>query len=363
MSSRPDTRRVEIVVPARTILGLLAAVGLSWAFLAARDAILLVFVALFLALVLDTPTAWLQRRWRLRRGDAAALMLLLVVVVGGALAALFVTPLVGAVRDLIEDLPQIVERVRESSLFEQLDRRGGLGQELQQRAEALAVELPAKLGDVLMLGGKVFGAGLTLVTLGFMTLFLLVDLPNLSASLRSVLFPQTARRVAGIQGRITHTIGRYAVGAVAIAAIAGAVQGTAAWLLGAPFPLALGILAGVLGLVPQVGATIAAVILALVTLSAGVPEALAMAAVCVGYQQLENVLFAPTIQGKAAEISGFFVIASVVVGASLLGVVGALVAVPLTASIQIVVRELTAARRAAVERAESALALPADDPG
>ncbi len=351
MGERPDTRRVEIVVPARTIVALFAAVALGWALLEARDAILLVFVAFFLALVLDTPTRWLERRWRLRRGNAAALVLFLVVVVLGVLSALFITPLVGAVRDLIQDLPGIVERIRESDLFQRLDARADIGDDLQRRAEEVAGALPAQLGDVLTLGGKVFGAGFTLFTLGFMTLFLLVDLPNVSASVRGLLYPRSARRVAAMESRITATIGRYAVGAVAIAAIAGAIQGTAAWLLGAPFALALGILAGMLGLVPQVGATIAAVVLSLVTLSAGIPEALGMAAVCVAYQQLENVLLGPTIQGKAAEISGFLVIASVVIGASLLGVVGALVAVPLAASIQIVVRELTAARRAAIELA------------
>jgi predicted PurR-regulated permease PerM len=132
------------------------------------------------------------------------------------------------------------------------------------------------------------------------------------------------------------------------------VQGTAAALLGAPFALALGIIAGLLGLIPQVGATLAAIILSLVTLTVGWPQALVMLAVCLVYQQVENYVLQPTIQGRAADVSGFVVIASVVLGASLLGVVGALIAVPVAASIQIVVRELTAERRAAVARARAA---------
>ena len=81
-----------------------------------------------------------------------------------------------------------------------------------------------------------------------------------------------------------------------------------------------------------------------------------MLTVCIVYQQVENYVLQPTIQGRAADISGFFVIASVIVGAALLGVVGALIAVPLTASAQIVVRELTAERRAAVALAHAATA-------
>ena len=187
-----------------------------------------------------------------------------------------------------------------------------------------------------------------------MTLFLVIDLPNLSRSLHSVLFPRDSSRMLMLEERITRTIGRYAIGAMVIAGIAGTVQGTAAWLLGVPFALALGIVAGLLGLIPQIGATFAAVILSLVALTQGLPQALVMLAVCIGYQQVENYVLQPTIQGRAAEISGFFVIASVIVGAALLGVVGALIAVPLTASAQIVIRELTAERRAAVALAHAA---------
>jgi predicted PurR-regulated permease PerM len=191
-----------------------------------------------------------------------------------------------------------------------------------------------------------------------MTLFLVIDLPNLSRSLHTLLYPRESARTAVLEERITRTIGRYALGAVAIAVIAGTVQGTAAWIIGVPFALALGIIAGLLGLIPQVGATLAAVVLSLVALTQGVPQALIMLAVCVGYQQFENYVLQPTIQGRAADISGFFVIASVILGAALLGVVGALIAVPLTASAQIVIRELTAERRAAVALAHAAVPTP-----
>jgi predicted PurR-regulated permease PerM len=251
-------------------------------------------------------------------------------------------------------LPSIVERIRASDLFQELDERTNLGEELQKRAETLAADLPSKLGDAFEVGGRIFGFGLGALSITFMTLFLVIELPNLSRSLHSVLFPRESHRIEMLEERITRTIGRYALGAMVIAMIAGTVQGTAAWLLGVPFALALGIIAGLLGLIPQVGATIAAVVLSLVALTVGIPQALIMLAVCIGYQQLENYVLQPTIQGRAADISGFFVIASVIVGAALLGVVGALIAVPLVASAQIVIRELTAERRAAVALAHAA---------
>jgi predicted PurR-regulated permease PerM len=353
-SEEPSTKRVEITISARTTATILGTIAFVWAFLEARQAVLWIFIALFLAIVLSTPVTWLAERRGMKRGNAALLVVL--GVVGGlvVLAYLLVSPFVGAIRDLIEDLPGIVERIRGSELFQEIDRRTDLGAELQQRAESLAADLPSKLGDAFQVGGRIFGFGLGALSITFMTLFLVIELPNLSRSLHSVLFPGESARVGLLEDRITRTIGRYALGAIAIAMIAGTVQGTAAWLLGVPFALALGIIAGLLGLIPQVGATIAAIVLSLVALTQGVPQALIMLVVCVAYQQVENYVLQPTIQGRAAEISGFFVIASVIVGASLLGIVGALLAVPLVASAQIVIRELTAERRAAVARAHAA---------
>lgn len=350
----PPTKRVEITISWRTLLLIGGAFAFAWAFIAVRQAVLWIFIALFLAIVLDTPVSWLQERLRMKRGSAAVLVVFGLVGFLTMLGALLVTPFVGAVRDLIEDLPNIVDRIRASNVFQRLDRRTDVGEKLQERAQDLATELPTKLGDVFAVGGKVFGFGLGALSITFMTLFLVIDLPKLSDSLRSILFPRAASRVSMLEERITRTIGRYAIGAVAIAAIAGTIQGSAAYLLGAPFALALGIIAGLLGLIPQVGATIAAVVLSLVTLTEGVPQALLMLGICIGYQQVENYLLQPTIQGRAADVSGFAVIASVIVGAELLGVVGALIAVPLTASIQIVIRELTAERRAAVAMAHAA---------
>ena len=359
----PQPKRVEITISTRTLVTILGTIAVVWAFIAARQAVLWIFIALFLAIVLTTPVTWLEERRGMKRGSAAILVVLGLAVMLGLIGYLLVSPFVGAVRDLIEDLPSIVERIRASELFQDLDRRTNLGEELQTRAESLAADLPSKLGDAFAVGGRIFGFGLGALSIAFMTLFLVIELPNLSRSLHSILFPKQSTQMVMLEDRITRTIGRYAIGAIVIAFIAGTVQGTAAWLLGVPFALALGIVAGLLGLIPQVGATIAAVVLSLVALTQGVPQALIMLAVCIGYQQLENYVLQPTIQGRAADISGFFVIASVIVGAALLGVVGALIAVPLVASAQIVIRELTAERRAAVALAQAATPPPGGSSG
>ena len=137
--------------------------------------------------------------------------------------------------------------------------------------------------------------------------------------------------------------------------IAGTVQGTTAWILGSSYALALGLIAGFFDLIPNIGATIAGFILTVVLLAEeGLTAALIMLAVVLVYQQVENNLLTPTIQGKATNISGFFVITGVTVFGALLGVLGALIAVPVVASLQIVAQELTKDRRERMAAAKAA---------
>jgi predicted PurR-regulated permease PerM len=138
------------------------------------------------------------------------------------------------------------------------------------------------------------------------------------------------------------------LGNIAISIICGVIYGVSCWLLGTPFPVVMGVIAGLLDLIPMVGATIAGTILVLATLTQGLTPALIMLGIVLVYQQFENYVLQPTILGKAADVSGFFVIVSVMIFGALLGVVGAIIAVPIIASIQIVVKELTAGRRAAM---------------
>jgi predicted PurR-regulated permease PerM len=139
---------------------------------------------------------------------------------------------------------------------------------------------------------------------------------------------------------------------VIIAAIAGTTQGLVAWLLGSSFALGLGVIAGLLDMIPNIGATIAGFILVpALWAEEGIAAALIMLVVLLVYQQVENNVLTPKIQGKAVNLSGFFIIVAVTLFGALLGVLGALTAVPLAATVQIFVQELTKARREKVAAA------------
>jgi putative heme transporter len=126
-------------------------------------------------------------------------------------------------------------------------------------------------------------------------------------------------------------------------------------LLGSSFALALGVIAGLLDMIPNLGATIAGFILVpAIWAEEGLAAALVMLAVVLVYQQVENNVLTPKIQGRAVNLSGFFIIVAVTLFGALLGVLGALTAVPLAAMVQIVVQELTKARRERLAEARAA---------
>ena len=128
--------------------------------------------------------------------------------------------------------------------------------------------------------------------------------------------------------------------------VAGTVAGLSAWAFGLPFPIVLAVMTGFLDLIPQVGATIAGVSLVAVALTVSTPAAIAMAIIQVIYQQVENYIVYPIVYRQAVELSGFTTIVSVLIAGSILGVVGAILAVPFAAGIKTVLHEAGAPRRA-----------------
>jgi predicted PurR-regulated permease PerM len=144
------------------------------------------------------------------------------------------------------------------------------------------------------------------------------------------------------------------LGNLGISVICATVYGVTAVILGLPYPLALALIAGILDLIPNIGALLAGIIIGIVALSVSLGALIAFVIVIVVYQQVENYVLQPTIIGKAANVSGFVVIVSVLVFGSLFGVIGAIIGVPIAAMIEILLEEATAARRTRIAAADAA---------
>jgi predicted PurR-regulated permease PerM len=351
-----EPRRVELLLPVRTIVLVGIAIALMAAFAAIGSTFLVVFIGIFLAFVFEYPVRFVMEKTGLSRGLAATVTVLGTALAVVALMLLLLVPLVGSVRDFLQDLPEIVENLRASDELSSWLGDSGAAGNVQSGAEEISVTIPDAISAVLGIAGDFFTVFLAGFTILFICLFLLTDVGNLKRSLTSVLMPREDARWLDVWERVTETISRWAIGVIIIATIAGTIQGTTAWLLGSSYAVALGVIAGLLDMIPNIGATIAGFIL-VPTLWAeeGLTAAIIMLIVVLVYQQLENNILTPKIQGKAVNISAFFIIVAVTLFGALLGVLGALTAVPLAATIQIFVQELTKARREQVEAARAAL--------
>jgi predicted PurR-regulated permease PerM len=350
-----STKRVELVLPMRTVLIVAAAIGVSAALAVIGEMFLVVFVGIFLALVFEFPVRFVMAKTNMSRGLAATVTVLGTALTVTVLGLLLLVPLVGSVRDFLHELPATVQQLQDSDELSWLGDSGAAGN-VQEGAQQISSKVPDAISAVLGFAGGFFSVFLAAFTILFICLFLLTDIANLKRALGSVLMPGEDERWLSVWERVTESVSRWAIGVIIIATIAGATQGVTAWLLGSSYAIALGVIAGLLDMIPNLGATIAGFIL-VPTLWAeeGLTAALIMAAVVLIYQQLENSILTPKIQGKAVNISPFFIIVSVTLFGALLGVLGALTAVPLAATIQIVVQELTKARREKVSEAKAAV--------
>jgi predicted PurR-regulated permease PerM len=361
--SQPSTvepggrRTIEIVVSVPTVV---KAVGIFFALILAylvRDALLSIALAAVLVLGLDPPVSALERRgWG--RGKAA---LMLFATIGLVLAVIVwaVKPLWAAISGFVDDIPGWVDKAQHSGVLQDVDKETDAFKKLESVATDAAKHLPSAAVNLLGAAAGIIGSVFSLVTLTFLTLFGLIAKPQLTSAGLELMRPQQARRFEHILGEVCNAVSYSLIGNIVISVIAGTVVGVTAAIVGAPSPAVLALIVGLLDLIPQIGSTIAAVIVTLITLVATGPSAAAiMLVVILIYQQVENYLIQPAVMRQAVELSGFATIAVVMLGGALLGVVGAVLAVPVAASVKIVLHELTEGRRARMSALSEAPAQP-----
>jgi predicted PurR-regulated permease PerM len=244
--------------------------------------------------------------------------------------------------------PGLIDELRNWSVFRRFDDRYDFATRLEEGATQYSDRLPAQAGNLLGVATAVvtgFGKALTVL---FMTLFLLLEIPRFLRTITELLRPGAADRSLVVFDQVNGTIARWTAGVLFIATIAGTITGVSAWLLGVPFALALALLVGVLDLIPLVGATIGSIVVVLVAFTHSLTAGIVMLILAVIYQFLENHIIQPVVMRKSIDVSPFIVLVSVLVGASLLGIIGALLAIPIAGSVQVVLRQLLEARRSRV---------------
>ena len=355
-SGASDTGRpeVDVSISIRTILLVAGAVAIAWALASIGNVLLVIFVSIFSVAVLSPVVTAMERRLGWSRGRCSTVLVLGIVIVIGAVVLVLVQAISDAVRGFSDDLPQIVDKVRHSDLGSFINGGSDSLDTLREHASDITRGVGKVSGGVADVGVSAFGAVTLFFSVIFLTLFGLIDEPRVRDWIGSLLYRDKRERYLQVTDRIIHTTSRYMLGNLAISLICATVYGVTAEILGLPYPLALALIAGILDLIPNIGATIAGIIIGIVALSVSLEALIAFAIVMVVYQQIENYVLQPTIIGKAAQVSGFTVLASVLAFGALFGFIGAIIGVPIAAGLQIVVEELTAARRARIAAADAA---------
>jgi predicted PurR-regulated permease PerM len=307
-----------------------------------RQPLTWLFIATFLAVVLSRPVNFLNRY--MKRGFAIALVYLGMVAVVVALAALLIPPIINQVSDLANNAPKYAEDVREyvdkNDTLRNINEDYDITEKLQEEAAKLPSKAGGAAGTLRDVGFGLVNGIFALVTILVLTAFMLGSGRKWVHDTLALQPPGRAARLERVLNRMAAAVSGYVNGVLLIAAIDGVCAFIVMTILGVPFAAPLAIVMGTMSLIPLVGATIGAVIVGVVTVFNDFPtDTIVWTIYAVIYQQFENNVIQPQVQKRTVQVNGFIVLLAVLFGSTLLGVLGALVAVPVAASIQIVIKE------------------------
>jgi predicted PurR-regulated permease PerM len=324
---------------ARVFFTLVALAVLLYTLYLARGVLGLILIAVFLAIALGPAVDFFARRGAPRSVGIIAVFLSLFLAIF-VIGLLVVPPVVDEVQQLADDAPSYISDLRHNETLRRYDDRYDISAKLTDQAASL----PTRLGDAasalqaVTIG--VFSTLLQLLTVLTICFFLLLDGRRIVEFLLDQLAPDRRARFGKVALDVYRSVGGYVAGALSIATVCGLVTYVTLLLLGVPFPVPLAVLMGFLALIPLVGATIGGAAVALVTLAGDFPtDTIAWIVVIVVYQQIENNVLQPQVYKRTVDLHPLVIISAILIGSSLIGVLGALVAIPVAAALQILLRD------------------------
>ncbi|MBP2704113.1 AI-2E family transporter [Microbispora sp. RL4-1S] len=324
-------------------LGVLTAWLLVQAIASAGSALMLIVVSLFLAIGLNPAVEALQRRGLSRR--------VAITVVFGSVIAFFaafglaiVPPLTEQTTGFVQHLPEYVRQLQDHPLIRSVDARYQVLERIQQYVTSggLATQM---FGGLLGVAGVVISAVFSAFTILVLTLYFLGSLNSIKETAYRFVPRSRRTRVRLLGDEIIHQIGGYVAGNLIISLIAGVVTFPFLAALDVPYALALAIFVAVTDLIPLAGAVLGAVVASGVAFLTSVRTGIACAVFFVVYQQVENYLISPRVFKSSVDVPPVVTIVGALLGGTLLGIVGALLGIPLAAALMLVAREVVLPRQ------------------
>ena len=333
---------------------ILAVLGITFGFLLllyvtwlSRQVLTWILVAIFLTLALNPAVEALQRRGLGRRGIAAAVTFLLAIGIIVGAGTLFIPTLVDEAKGFADSLPEYVRDVSEG--------RGPLGElseryNIEERVRASvedggAAGLLGLSGTAIAVTESVLTFIVAVVTIAFLTFFMLLEGPKWMERFYGLLPEGSQQTWREIGNQIYRTVGGYVTGNLLISVIAGICATVVLLIMDVPYAFALGLLVAILDLIPLAGATLAAILVSTVAFLSSVPAGIVVLIFFIVYQQVENHVLQPVVYSRTVQLSPLAILVSVLIGAKIAGVLGALAAIPVAGAIQVLLLAWLRARR------------------
>src|SRR5438034_5194246 len=321
-----------------TVVAVLVVISAAWA---VRSTLLLVLVAAVLAIGLDPPVRRLQRM-HISRGWAVTLIFMATVAFFALFGFLVIPPLIREVRQLATDIPGYIAKLRTSQGWVgDLENKYHLSTKLKEITDRLPPLASQSLGKVLGTTASVASVIFNLLTIAILTIYFLMSFPQSERAIEATFRGEHRARNKMVFEESVQRIGGYVSGNIATSIIAGGAAYIFLRILGVPFAAALAMWVGIADLIPTVGATLGALAaVAVAFLGGSVGDGIVTVAYFVVYQQVENYVIVPRVMKKAVDLSPAAVIVSVLIGGSLAGFAGALLALPLAVAAKVVIRDV-----------------------
>jgi predicted PurR-regulated permease PerM len=334
---RPMNRRSPFFIGMAAAAGVAVTFGLVELTIRARSVLVLIGLALFIAAGLDPAVGWLTRHG-VRRWAAVILTLLAVTAAVGAFLAAAIPPLAAQTTALVAELPRYMHSLQDhNSQLGRLDAQYHIQQRLSRLISTRGSSL---IGGVLGAGELVLGAASSLLIVAVLSVYFLADMPRIKLFAYRLAPHSRRTRVILIGDEIFAKVGGFVLGNFLTSVIAG--LGTYLWMLafGLPYPILLGIFVAFMDLIPVIGSTIGGAVVTLVALSVSVPIAIATLGFYIAYRLAEDYLLVPRVMGRTVRVPGVVSVVAVLVGGTLMGIVGALVAIPAAAALRLLLEEV-----------------------
>ena len=327
--------------------GALLAIGLWHLVGKLTTTLTLLVVSMFLALALDPIVDGLVGRG-LRRSRSVALVFAGLLVVFALLGALVIPPVVVQGAELAQEAPGYVEDLLGTPWVRELDKSYDVIDKVQAEVLARLSDqqfIEGVLGGILGAGRAVLSGVFQVFTVLVLTLYFLSSLPRVKQA-SYALVPSTRRtRVVSLSEEIFRRVGSYAIGQVGIASLNATLSYVMMRIVGVPYAAVLAVTVGLLGLIPMIGATLGAAVVVLVAFFDEPKKALIVLIYYLVYQQLENYVVAPRVMQRTVSVPGPVTIVAALAGGAMLGVLGALLAIPVAAGLLLLYEEVLVPRQ------------------